>query len=152
MLGGYNLVLDRYSTWLLEQRARGWRVIDIHSPMNAFIETQRKTNPDFVFAKDGVHPNAEGHALMADQIIAALAPDDVKWWKKMRAELAANPKGAELRRLVHEDVHVLGDAWLTDVGHKRPGVNPGLPLPEAEARATEAEGKIHALVAELPPG
>src|SRR6266481_3240244 len=31
----YNDVLDRYSAWLLEQRASGWRVIDIHGPMNA---------------------------------------------------------------------------------------------------------------------
>jgi lysophospholipase L1-like esterase len=149
LLGGYNLVLDRYSTWLLDQRAKGWRVIDVHSPMNAFIEAQRKSNPDFVFARDGVHPNEDGHALIADQIIAALAPNDVEWWHKLRADLTANPKGAELKRLIHQDVHVLGDAWLTDVGHKRPGVNPGLPLPEAETKAAEAETKIHALVAEI---
>jgi lysophospholipase L1-like esterase len=152
MLGGYNTVLDRYAAWLLEQRAKGWRVIDIHGPMNAFIEAQRKANPDFVFAKDGVHPNADGQALIADQIIAALAPNDVDWWRKVRTDLAANPKGAELRKLVHDDVHILGDAWLSDVGHKRPGVKPGLPLSEAEGKAADLETKIHALVAEIHPG
>jgi len=149
MLGGYNLVLDRYTAWLLEQRDHGWRVIDIHGPMNAFIEAQRKSDPDFVFAKDGVHPNADGHALIADEIIAALVPNDSAWWQKFRADLAANPKGAELRKLIHQHVHVLGDAWLSDIGHKRPGVAPGLPLPEAEAKAAEVEGKIRAAVAEL---
>jgi lysophospholipase L1-like esterase len=152
LLGGYNLVLDRYAAWLLEQRAKGWRVIDIHGPMNAFIDGQRKTNPDFVFAKDGVHPNAEGHALIADQLIAGLVPNDLAWWRKVQTDLAANPKGAELQKLVHQHVHLLGDAWLSDVGHKRPGVSPGLPVPEAEAKATEVEAKIRALVAELRPG
>ncbi|MEP6668414.1 MAG: SGNH/GDSL hydrolase family protein [Chthoniobacter sp.] len=151
LLGGYNLVLDRYAAWLLEQRSKGWRVIDIHGPMNAFIDAQRKTNPDFVFAKDGVHPNADGHALIADQLIAALVPGDAAWWQKFRTDLAANPKGAELRKLVHQHVHMLGDAWLSDIGHKRPGVAQGLPVPEAEAKAAELEGKIRALVTELPP-
>jgi lysophospholipase L1-like esterase len=151
MLGGYNEVLDRYAAWLLEQRSKGWRVIDIHGPMNAFIEAQRKTNPDFVFAKDGVHPNAEGHALIADQLIAALAPNDAAWWRQFRADLAANPKGVELQKLVHQHVHLLGDAWLSDIGHKRPGVNPGVPVPEAEAKAAEVEGKIRTAVAELHP-
>lgn len=151
LLGGYNLVLDRYSAWLVEQRSRGWRVIDIHTPMNAFIDAQRTTNPDFVFAKDGVHPNAEGHALIADALIAALVPKDAAWWQKYQADLAANPKGAELRKLVHQHVHLLGDAWLSDIGHQRPGVSPGLPLPEAEAKAADVETKIRALVAELHP-
>jgi lysophospholipase L1-like esterase len=151
LLGGYNDVLDHYSAWLLEQRSKGWRVIDIHGPMNAFIEAQRKTNPDFVFAKDGVHPNAEGHALIADELITALAPQDAAWWKKFQADLTANPKGVEVQKLVHQHVHVLGDAWLSDIGHKRPGVNPGLPLPEAEAKAAELETKIRAEIGELHP-
>jgi lysophospholipase L1-like esterase len=149
LLGGYNLVLDRYSSWLLDQKAKGWRVIDIHGPMNAFIEKQRQTNPDFVFAKDGIHPNAEGHALMTDQLISSLAPGDAVWWQKFQADLSTNPRASELRKLVHDHVHVLGDAWLTEIGHKRPGVNPGLPLPEAQARAAEVEGKIRAIIAEL---
>src|SRR5262249_4161392 len=93
MLGGYNEVLDRYSAWLLEQRAKGWKVIDIHGPMNAFIENKRKTDPDFVFAKDGVHPNAEGHALISAELIAGLVPTDAAWWQKFQADLAANPRG-----------------------------------------------------------
>jgi lysophospholipase L1-like esterase len=151
LLGGYNLVLDRYTQWLLEQREHGWHVIDIHGPMNAYIDAQRRTNPDFVFAKDGVHPNADGHALIADLLIADLAPQDKDWWTGFRAKLAADPKGAELRKLIHQHVHLLGDAWLSDVGHKRPGVNPGLPVPEAEAKAAELESKIRALVTELHP-
>jgi lysophospholipase L1-like esterase len=149
MLGGYNEVLDRYSAWLLEQRAQGWRVIDIHGPMNAFIEAQRKTNPDFVFAKDGVHANEEGHALMADQLIASLAPADVAWWKKLRADLTANPQGAELKKLIRQRGRILCDAYLNDAGHLRPGMAKGLPVAEAETKAAELEEKIRALVKEM---
>ena len=40
---GYDDVLSRYSSWLIEQRARGWKVIDIHTPMKkalAILETE----------------------------------------------------------------------------------------------------------------
>lgn len=152
LLGGYNEVLDRYAAWLLEQRAKGWRVVDIHGPMNAYIEAQRKTNPDFVFAKDGVHANEAGHALMADELIVSLAPGDVAWWQKLRTDLAANPKGAELKKLIRQHGRLLCDAYLNDAGHLRPGMAKGLPIPEAEAKAAELEPKIRALVTEIAPG
>jgi hypothetical protein len=146
-------VLDRYADWLLEQRAKGWRVIDIHGPMNAFIEVQRKTDPDFVFAKDGVHLNEAGHALMADQLIASLAPSETAWWRKFRADLAANPKGAELRKLIRQRGRLLCDAYLHEAGHLRPGMANGLPVAEAEAKAEDLEKQIHALIAGIaaPP-
>lgn len=149
LLGGYNEVLDRYSAWLLEQRAQGWRVIDIHGPMNAFIEAQRKTNPDFVFAKDGVHANDAGHAIMADAVIAGLAPADAAWWQKFKAALAANPKGAELRKLIRQRERILCDAYLNEAGHQRPGMGKGLPVAEAETKAAELEKIIRAAVAEV---
>jgi lysophospholipase L1-like esterase len=150
-LGGYNLVLDRYSAWLMEQQGQGWRVIDIHRPMNAYILAQRRTNPDFVFAKDGVHANDAGHALMADQLIAALAPADAAWWQKFQADLVANPKGAELRKLIRQHGRILCDAYLNDAGHLRPGMAKGLPVAEAETKAAELEKQIRALIVEIAP-
>lgn len=149
LLGGYNLVLDQYSAWLLEQRSKGWRVIDVHGPMNAFIDGQRKTNPDFVFAKDGVHANDAGHALIAHQIIASLAPADVVWFEKLKVNLAANPKGAELRKLIRQRGRILCDAYLNDAGHLRPGMGKGLPVAEAEAKAAELEKQIRPLAIEI---
>ncbi len=147
LLGGYNLVLDRYSAWLLEQRAKGWRVIDVHGPMNAFIEEQRKTNPDFVFAKDGVHANAEGHTLMAGQLIAGLAPADVDWFRKLKAD----PRTAVLLKTIRQRGRLLADAYLNDAGHVRPGMAKGLPVAEAEAKATDLEKTIRASAAALRP-
>ena len=145
-LGGYNEVLDRYAAWLLEQRARGWRVIDIHGPMNAFIEEQRKTNPDFVFANDGVHANAAGHALMAEQIIAGLAPTELGAWRKIKGmEFLQTTGGKTFADAIRKRGRILADAWLTDTGHTRPGMAKGLPVDEAQAKAGDLEKQIREL-------
>jgi lysophospholipase L1-like esterase/pimeloyl-ACP methyl ester carboxylesterase len=68
----YNGVLDRYSDWLLSQRANGWTVIDIHGPMNAHLAARRKWDPKFVLAKDGVHVGPTGHWLMTQAILDAI--------------------------------------------------------------------------------
>ncbi len=68
----YNDVLDRYSEWLLTQRASGWTVIDIHGPMNAHLAARRKQDPKFVLAGDGVHAGSTGHWLMTQAIIEAI--------------------------------------------------------------------------------
>ena len=158
-LGGYNEVLDRYAAWLLEQRAKGWRVIDIHGPMNAFIEEQRKTNPDFVFAGDGVHANDAGHMLMAEQIIAGLAPSEMKFWHKLDG---FDPDGngewwldekrfAACRETIRQRGRILADAWLTDTGHTRPGMAKGLPLAEAKTQAAALEKQIRDEAKQIAP-
>ena len=65
----YNEVLDRYSEWLLSQRADGWMVIDIHGAMNRHLAERRRWNPKFVLAGDGVHAGPTGHWLMADVLV-----------------------------------------------------------------------------------
>jgi pimeloyl-ACP methyl ester carboxylesterase len=44
----------------------------------------------------------------------------------------------------------LKDAWLTAVGHQRPGMDKGVPLADAENQALELDGKIRALAAPFP--
>ena len=151
-LGGYNEVLDRYAAWLLEQRAKGWRVIDLHGPMNAFIEEQRKTNPDFVFANDGVHANAAGHALMAEQLIAGLAPAELEWWRKNQGgEYFQTTKGKGFTDAIRKRGRILADAWLTNTGHTRPGMAKGLPLDEAMTQAAALEKQIRDEAKQIAP-
>ena len=38
---GYDEVLDRYSEWLLAQRASGWDVVDVHGPMKRYLAATR---------------------------------------------------------------------------------------------------------------
>jgi hypothetical protein len=137
---GYDDVLSRYSEWLVGQRKKGWNVIDVHMPLNAYLVDKRKKNADFKLAGDGVHINATGHDLMAQEILRA-------WGAPAENADFAKHKGisAELMKEVHKRQEMLKDAWLSDVGHKRPGMKKGLPLEEALKQADEIDAKIREL-------
>jgi len=143
---GYNQVLDRFSEWLLAQRAAGWDVADLHGPMNRWLAEQRERGPNFNYTKDGVHPDANGHWVMAKQILLHLGAKDVENVNSPAAMLAGYPHGEEILKLVNEKEQVLRDAWLTFTGFKRPGVKKGLPLPEAEAKAAKLDKQIGELL------
>jgi lysophospholipase L1-like esterase len=53
----------------------------------------------------------------------------------------------QLLPLIRERQRLLTDAWLTAVGHQRPGMAHGLPLEEAQRQADALEAKITPLVA-----
>ncbi len=137
--GGYNRVLDAYSDWLLQQREKGWKVIDIHGPMNAALKEHRVVDPAFAFAKDGVHPNPEGHWVMTQPILKAWGIET-----KITLDDLTSPAGNlnALHKLVSERQRVLKAAWLSACGHKRPGVAAGLPLDQAQAKAAELSKQI----------
>lgn len=127
---GYNSVLDAYSQWLLDMRAeKKWEVIDLHGPMNEALAAKRKENPQFTFAPDGVHPNQEGQVLIATILAKAwdlpLKPDGTPD--------AAN--GAAVLDKIRKKQAILRLAWLSHVGHKRPGIAKGLPIEEAEKQS-----------------
>jgi lysophospholipase L1-like esterase len=138
----YNDVLDRYSAWLLDQRAHGWEVIDVHGPMNHELAVRRNVAAEFTFSKDGIHPDRLGHAVMARAILsawkfpAAFAEAPIKW--------ASEPED-ELLRLIHTRRKLLTDAWLTATGHQRPGMIVGAPLAEATAEAVALDKNIREL-------
>jgi hypothetical protein len=137
---GYDAVLTRYSAWLVGQRKNGWNVIDAHTPLADYLAAQRKRQADFRLAGDGVHLDATGHNLIAREVLRAWgAPaDDLDF---------ANPKGisAELLKQVAKRQQLLRDAYLTDVGHKRPGMAKGLPLDEALKQAAGMDAAIREL-------
>ncbi|MFN0018204.1 MAG: SGNH/GDSL hydrolase family protein [Pirellulaceae bacterium] len=145
---GYNEVLDAYTKWLLDQRAKGWQVVDMHSPMNAYIAEQRKSDPKFTLAADGVHMNGNGHWLAAQQLLLGLwAPEEeIKKAKSADELLKGYPHGLEVLKLTEQKNHILRDAWLSTAGHKRPGIAPGLPVEEAEKKAAEISSRIQELV------
>jgi lysophospholipase L1-like esterase len=133
---GYDDVLTRYSAWLLEQRAAGWRVIDLHTPMKAAIAKARESDVSFTFAKDGVHANADGHALIADTLLTALDAERA-------AKFRASPPSPELLALIRKRGRLLADAWLKDTGHLRPGTAQNAPpLAEAQTQAAGIERQI----------
>jgi len=137
--------LDRYSKWLLDQRSAGWRVIDVHGPMTAYVDDKRRTDAHFGFADDGVHPNDLGHWIMAKAILVGLGAKDLDGVSDAAAMARAYPNGEQILALVRQREDLMKDAWLTATGHKRPGMAKGLPLAEAEAKAAKIQGQIDGL-------
>jgi len=144
---GYNDTLDRYSDWLLARCVSGWGVVDLHGPMSRYLAEHRRRDPNFFLARDGVHCDDIGHWIFAKQILLHLGAKDVADAGDARAMLAGHPHGAEILKVVQEKQRMMKDAWLTDTGHKRPGMKRGLPLPEAQAKAAELDQRIHKLAA-----
>lgn len=142
---GYDDVLARYGAWLLEQRAQGWQVIDVHGAMSAALAARRALAPEFTFARDGVHPDTGGHAVIAQALIEGLAPEQADAFEEFCAsEWVATSKSLEFFQAITKRRKLISDAWLTATGHQRPGMAKGLPLAEAEAQAAALEQSIRA--------
>lgn len=136
---GYDDVLKAYSQWLISRRADGWQVIDIHGAMKQALLAKRKDSPDFTFAGDGVHPNAEGQAVLAGPLAAA-------WGLKLDTNgLPPHAKAKEVLNLVREKQKTLKLAWLSATKHVRPGIAAGLPLEEAQAKAMKLDAEAREL-------
>ena len=144
---GYGNTLDRYSDWLLTKRADGWDVVDLHGPMNRYLAEQRAKDPSFFLAGDGVHCGEVGHWIFARQILLHLGAKDLAGADGPKAMLAAYPNGEALLKLIEQRQRMMKDAWLTTIGHQRPGMSKGVPLAEAEARAEQVDSQIKKLAA-----
>ena len=139
MYENYDDVLRQYAAWIMEQRGRVEMVIDLHTPFDAYLTAQRKTDPSFSMTPDGIHPNLQGQRLLGEIILKA-------WGVPTQVE--PNP---ELLKLVTQRMTLLHDAWLSQIGHKRPGVKAGLPVAEAEAKAAELRQAILMLTSVKQP-
>ena len=141
--------LGRYTDWLLSMKPKGWTVVDIHTPMRRALEVERGKNPDFGFTKDGVHPGREGHWLMASCVLQQYFGANLDGITGAEQLFPAN--GAEIRKLVQQRMKIRFDAWMTLIGHTRPGVpgGPGVPpgpsLKDAEAKASTITSAINQL-------
>lgn len=147
-VAGYNNVLDTYSKWLLGLHdSLQWKVIDIHFPMAVYQHNRQKRESGFSLAGDGVHPGELGHWLMAKQVIlsldknAALTKAD-----GIKSVMATWKNGLRILQLVSERQLMMKDAWLSATKHTRPGMNAGLPLEEAQLKASATELQIRKLL------
>ena len=149
---GYDEVLERYSEWLLAQKTIGWDVVDVHGPMKQYLSEARRRDPGYRLADDGVHINTTGHWLMAREILRHWGVRDRRVVEAVNGEqvLAGEPHGLAILKLVQQKQRILKDAWLTTTGHKRPGMNQGLPLKEAQRRAQGLDAEIDALLGRKP--
>ncbi len=139
----YDDVLNNYAQWLQSQQ--GWSVIDTHAAMNQYTRTQRAEDPKFTLSPDGVHPNATGHIVLAKAVIQSLGANEQALQAIEQEIKDNNSKRTKLFTLVYQRQRLLGDAWLTHTGHKRP-MKPGLPLEEALTKADEIDQRIQMML------
>lgn len=140
---GYAAVMDRYAAWVFSQRdTLGWKVADVYGPMKQYLDDHRRADPGFGFANDGVHPDSLGHWIMARSVLRYLGE---RIGDEDNVEIVLNGKDPAIFRLVGEEQQITKDAWLTAAGHKRPGMNKGLPLEEAKVKRAAIEQQIVAL-------
>ena len=142
--------LGRYTQWLLAKRNEGWDIVDIHTPMRAALEAGRAKDPAFFLASDGVHPGREGHWIMAREILTQCFGAKLDGIHKAEDFFAQN--GNEIRKLVNARREILFAAYMTKIGHQRPGVpghpkaKPGPSIEEASAKAADLTRQIEALL------
>jgi len=131
----YNAVIDRYSDWLLSQRENGWAVIDLHGPMTNALAQKRKTDSEFTFQPDAVHPNMDGYWFVASKLIRWFGDDDAANSKSPEAMMHKRGLTPEKFDAVRERMELRRNAYVGAAGHKRPGVKAGLPIEKAEEQA-----------------
>lgn len=133
MYENYDDVLAQYAKWIMQQSDRVELVIDVHTPLLTHATEERRKNPQFTLSPDGIHPNAAGQRLLGETVAQAFKLKQIE-------------PNQELYKLVEQRMSLLHDAWLSHVGHGRPGVKPGLPLEEAQAKAAELDAQINGVI------
>ena len=142
--------LVAYRDWLLSKRAEGWEVVDIHGPMRRDLDAARKTDPAFRFQPDGVHPDRDGHWVMAREILTQFF--DANLHDISSSAQFFKTDGDKIRDLVQQRQKVLFDALMTQIGHSRPhvpggpGAPPGPSLETAQSKAKQITDSIESLI------
>jgi hypothetical protein len=90
------------------------------------------------FSKDRVHPGDDGHLLMAQTLLAALAV-------KVPDETVAEIKKDPLYKLVAEKRAMRSAGWMRHIGYTREAKVEPQPLGTTEGDAVKIQEKIDAL-------
>ncbi len=114
---GYPKVIERYANWILTLE-NNVPVIDWHGAVTKHLDSKRRQDPNYMMSNDGVHLDEPSHQVLADAILQAFSYEP-------------RPAHPVLYRDIKRTQQLLHNAWLTHVGHERPGMRPGLPLAEA---------------------
>lgn len=117
----YDAVMKKYASWVMSQNVDA--KIDLHSAMSKHLAKARVDNADYVMSGDGVHFDEAGHRFLSKLIANELG-----------FPVNENVEPEDVKRYMQRQ-NILRDAWLTHVGHKRPGIRKGLPIDEATEKA-----------------
>jgi lysophospholipase L1-like esterase len=136
---GYDDVLAEYARWEMQLPKNEAAVIDLHTPMDTYLAKRRKTEPDFTFAKkDGIHPDAAGHLLMAQIVLRGLGvPVEEAGLKKVEAD--------PLYKRIKEQREARSAGWLKYVGYTRGETVKTDSVTDVEKKNADLQKEIDAL-------
>lgn len=140
---GYDHVLADYARWEMHLPKSDATVIDLHTPMDAYLAKQRKTVPGFTFAKnDGIHPDLLGHLLMAQLVLKGLGTPIVSGdLQAALTKIQADP----LYGLIKQQREARSEGWLKYVGYTRGETVKTNSITQVEEQNTALQQKIDAL-------
>ena len=141
----YDQTLSSFAEWEVKNPPQGVvAVIDLHTAMAAALAERQKTNPDFHFSADTVHPGHLGHMVMAQAILKGLA---IPMPAGTADELLAGATADPLFKLVCQHRETRSAGWLNYIGYTRERkVEPKTgDINAVEAKAAELQQKIDAL-------
>ncbi len=112
---GYDDVLAEYTEWLNSLDGKGLKVIDWHTLINQDIALKRSNDPTFSYAKDGIHPNQEGHLLMAQLFLKALNINTAANYLTDYQSIAKNA----IFQKIHKQRTTTSERWRNYIGYTR---------------------------------
>lgn len=135
---GYDEVLAEYAHAEQAIHETAVTVSDVHGAFLSALAAQRRNDPNFTFAPDGVHPNDEGHRLIARTLLQSmgytLPADSV-------AEIQADP----VFSLIHQKRQLRSESWLPFVGYVREAPFKSASVTAAEAVIVRLQHEIDAI-------
>lgn len=136
----YDTVLAAYSAWMVKQQENGWHVVDLHSDMRKKVDQAKASDPKFTVQKDTIHPDAAGHWMMAQPLIAFFGDTT-------SAQLASANDLLDAARLaaVKQRMQFYQKAIHAETKPLRPGVPQGGTLESAAAEAKKLEDAIYTI-------
>lgn len=134
----YDSVLTAYADWLVKQKASGWHVADLHTEMRRKVDAAKALKPEFTVQRDRVHPNKEGHWIMAQSLISFFGDHE-----SARLSSASELLEADRLKAIGERMKIYQKAIHAETKPLRPGVPQGGDLESAAKEAKELEGLIY---------
>lgn len=139
----YANVQDIYAAWLISKTyTEQWSVIDIYHPTKQVLWQKRQQDSNFYLAPDGVHPTQYGHWLIAKTLLNAWNMPEFMSVENYAQALAIYPMGDKIADLVSKKQNLIKAAWLSEIGHSRPGIKAGLAIDKLTPAVNKLSGRI----------
>lgn len=92
-------------------------------------------------------PDGNYELFEGDKLIARFSAEGARKGIDLlsASALSTNEHAVQVLKLIQQRQRIQTDAWLNEVGHKRPGMAKGLPVAEADQKAAELNAQIQKL-------